>query len=67
MQAKLIDLTLLSADEIAWIDDYHSQVWEKVSIRPDSIIICLHNFFPLLIYYSLLINIVLLGSCFMAL
>ncbi|XP_024019004.1 probable Xaa-Pro aminopeptidase P [Morus notabilis] len=31
IQAKLIDLTLLSAEEITWLNDYHSQVWEKVS------------------------------------
>lgn len=31
IQTKLIDLSLLSTTEIAWLDDYHSQVWEKVS------------------------------------
>lgn len=31
IQAKLIDLSLLSAEEITWLNDYHSQVWEKVS------------------------------------
>ncbi|CAM8938774.1 unnamed protein product [Rhodiola kirilowii] len=31
MQAKLIDLSILSPTEIKWVDDYHSQVWEKVS------------------------------------
>lgn len=30
MQAKLIDLSLLSAAEFDWLNDYHSQVWEKV-------------------------------------
>ncbi|ONI04507.1 hypothetical protein PRUPE_6G325100 [Prunus persica] len=31
IQAKLIDLSLLSAAEFDWLNDYHSQVWEKVS------------------------------------
>ncbi|KDP23512.1 hypothetical protein JCGZ_23345 [Jatropha curcas] len=31
IQAKLVDLSLLSASEIDWLNDYHSQVWEKVS------------------------------------
>ncbi|XAR52596.1 Xaa-Pro aminopeptidase [Bertholletia excelsa] len=31
IQAKLVDLTLLSVAEIDWLNDYHSQVWEKVS------------------------------------
>ncbi|PWA90217.1 metallopeptidase M24 family protein [Artemisia annua] len=31
IQTKLVDLTLLSAAEIDWLNDYHSQVWEKVS------------------------------------
>ncbi|KAL5566074.1 hypothetical protein UlMin_029238 [Ulmus minor] len=31
IQVKLIDLSLVSAEEIAWLNDYHSQVWEKVS------------------------------------
>lgn len=30
MQTKLVDLTLLSAAEVDWLNDYHSQVWEKV-------------------------------------
>ena len=30
MQSKLIDLSLLSAVEVDWLNDYHSQVWEKV-------------------------------------
>ncbi|CAA6659117.1 unnamed protein product [Spirodela intermedia] len=30
-QGKLIDLSLLSAMEVRWLNDYHSQVWEKVS------------------------------------
>lgn len=31
IQTKLIDLNLLSAAEIDWLNDYHLQVWEKVS------------------------------------
>ncbi|KAI4349980.1 hypothetical protein L6164_010513 [Bauhinia variegata] len=31
IQTKLVDLTLLSALEIDWLNSYHSQVWEKVS------------------------------------
>ncbi|CAI9303350.1 unnamed protein product [Lactuca saligna] len=31
IQTKLVDLTLLSAAEVDWLNDYHSQVWEKVS------------------------------------
>ncbi|XP_052194622.1 aminopeptidase P2 isoform X9 [Diospyros lotus] len=31
IQAKLVDLSLLSISEIEWINNYHSQVWEKVS------------------------------------
>lgn len=31
IQTKLVDLILLSAAEIDWLNDYHSQVWEKVS------------------------------------
>lgn len=30
-QCKLVDLSLLSSAEINWIDDYHSEVWQKVS------------------------------------
>ncbi|PPS06940.1 hypothetical protein GOBAR_AA13708 [Gossypium barbadense] len=29
--AKLVDITLISDDEIEWLNNYHSQVWEKVS------------------------------------
>lgn len=32
-QTKLVDLSLLSASEIDWLNDYHSQVWEKVSLH----------------------------------
>ncbi|KAJ7977972.1 Xaa-Pro aminopeptidase [Quillaja saponaria] len=31
IQTKLVDLSLLSTVEIGWLNDYHSQVWEKVS------------------------------------
>ncbi|KAK6143916.1 hypothetical protein DH2020_024264 [Rehmannia glutinosa] len=31
IQAKLVDLSLLSATEIDWLNDYHKEVWEKVS------------------------------------
>lgn len=31
IQAKLIDLSLLSGAEFDWLNDYHSQVWDKVS------------------------------------
>ncbi|XP_024993526.1 probable Xaa-Pro aminopeptidase P [Cynara cardunculus var. scolymus] len=35
IQTKLVDLSLLSAAEIDWLNDYHSQVWEKVSSLVD--------------------------------
>ncbi|XP_068647791.1 aminopeptidase P2 [Aristolochia californica] len=31
IQSKMIDLSLLSSDEINWINNYHSEVWMKVS------------------------------------
>ncbi|KAK7337786.1 hypothetical protein VNO77_18373 [Canavalia gladiata] len=31
IQIKLVDLSLLSAAEIEWLNNYHSLVWEKVS------------------------------------
>ncbi|KAF8388025.1 hypothetical protein HHK36_026691 [Tetracentron sinense] len=31
IQSKLVDLSFLSIAEIDWLNDYHSQVWEKVS------------------------------------
>ncbi|KAL4378489.1 hypothetical protein GQ457_02G039040 [Hibiscus cannabinus] len=31
IQTKLMDLSLVSDDEIGWLNNYHSQVWEKVS------------------------------------
>lgn len=30
LQIKLVDLSLLSVAEIDWLNNYHSQVWEKV-------------------------------------
>ncbi|XP_008802676.2 aminopeptidase P2 isoform X2 [Phoenix dactylifera] len=31
IQSKLVDVSLLSPMEINWLNDYHSQVWDKVS------------------------------------
>ncbi|KAJ3670224.1 hypothetical protein LUZ60_010548 [Juncus effusus] len=31
IQTKLVNLSLLSHGEIKWLNDYHEQVWEKVS------------------------------------
>ncbi|MBA0618993.1 hypothetical protein Godav_028252 [Gossypium davidsonii] len=31
VQTKLVDLSLLSIEEMEWLNSYHSQVWEKVS------------------------------------
>uniref|UniRef100_A0A0E0HLY3 Aminopeptidase P N-terminal domain-containing protein n=1 Tax=Oryza nivara TaxID=4536 RepID=A0A0E0HLY3_ORYNI len=31
IQSKLVDLSLLSPSEINWINEYHDEVWEKVS------------------------------------
>ncbi|KAI3900745.1 hypothetical protein MKW92_036320 [Papaver armeniacum] len=31
IQAKLVDLSLMSAADVDWLNDYHSQVWKKVS------------------------------------
>eukprot|EP00268_Persea_americana_P044428 TRINITY_DN4491_c1_g1_i2.p1 TRINITY_DN4491_c1_g1~~TRINITY_DN4491_c1_g1_i2.p1 ORF type:complete len:729 (-),score=141.42 TRINITY_DN4491_c1_g1_i2:471-2657(-) len=31
IQSKLVNVSLLSTSEINWLNDYHSQVWEKVS------------------------------------
>lgn len=31
IQTKLVDLSLMSLSETIWLNDYHSQVWEKVS------------------------------------
>jgi Xaa-Pro aminopeptidase len=33
IQTKLMDLTIMSEDEIAWVNKYHEQVWEKISPR----------------------------------
>jgi hypothetical protein len=30
VQTKLIDVSLLSDNEIEWINNYHQEVWEKV-------------------------------------
>lgn len=30
MQIKMVDICLLSVAELNWLNDYHSQVWEKV-------------------------------------
>ncbi|MBA0742497.1 hypothetical protein Gogos_015548 [Gossypium gossypioides] len=30
-ETKLVDLSLLSIEEMEWLNSYHSQVWEKVS------------------------------------
>lgn len=32
IQAKMVDMSLLSVAEIDWLNEYHSQVWEKVSL-----------------------------------
>ncbi|KAL3843959.1 hypothetical protein ACJIZ3_001362 [Penstemon smallii] len=31
IQTKLVDLSLISSTELDWLNDYHKQVWEKVS------------------------------------
>eukprot|EP00252_Welwitschia_mirabilis_P023369 TRINITY_DN6584_c0_g1_i1.p1 TRINITY_DN6584_c0_g1~~TRINITY_DN6584_c0_g1_i1.p1 ORF type:complete len:717 (-),score=142.42 TRINITY_DN6584_c0_g1_i1:201-2351(-) len=31
IQSKLIDLSLMSIEEVEWLNKYHSEVWEKVS------------------------------------
>mmetsp|Transcript_24888 Transcript_24888/g.61125 ORF Transcript_24888/g.61125 Transcript_24888/m.61125 type:complete len:634 (+) Transcript_24888:25-1926(+) len=33
LSAKLIDMSLLTPDEVRWIDDYHERVWKVVSPR----------------------------------
>ena len=30
LQSKMIELSLLSAAEVDWLNDYHEQVWQKV-------------------------------------
>ena len=32
LQSKLIDVSLLSPSEINWVNDYHEEVWDKVSL-----------------------------------
>jgi hypothetical protein len=29
-QAKLLELALLSDDEVNWLNDYHTETWDKV-------------------------------------
>jgi len=36
IQASLMEPSLLTAAEVAWIDSYHSRVWERVSPRLDA-------------------------------
>ncbi|XP_021859471.1 aminopeptidase P2 [Spinacia oleracea] len=31
IQSKMMDLSLLSAEEVDWVNEYHEQVWQKVS------------------------------------
>jgi Xaa-Pro aminopeptidase len=31
IQRTLVEKSLLSADEIEWINKYHDEVWEKIS------------------------------------
>ncbi|GLI66862.1 hypothetical protein VaNZ11_010849 [Volvox africanus] len=33
LQAKLIDTSLMSPDEVSWVDRYHEDVWTRVSPR----------------------------------
>jgi len=33
IQSSLIDMSLLTAAEVEWIDGYHSRVWERISPR----------------------------------
>jgi len=35
LSAKLIDIAMLSSDEVEWVDDYHARVWDSVSPRLD--------------------------------
>ncbi|GAB4835827.1 Aminopeptidase P2 [Ancistrocladus abbreviatus] len=37
IQSKLVDLSLLSAAEVDWLNDYHDQVWQKVSPLVDGL------------------------------
>ncbi|KAG2426134.1 hypothetical protein HYH02_014849 [Chlamydomonas schloesseri] len=51
IQAKLIGASLLSAEEAAWVDGYHQEVWEAVSPRmqdqPELLAWLRHNTRPL--------------------
>ena len=31
IQAKLMDLNIMSDKEIEWVNEYHAKVWEKIS------------------------------------
>ena len=33
IQTKMMDLSLMSEEEIKWVDDYHVEVWRQVSPR----------------------------------
>ena len=33
MQTKLMDLNIMSSEEITWVNKYHEKVWEKISPR----------------------------------
>ena len=33
IQAKLMDLSIMSDKEIEWVNEYHAKVWEKISPR----------------------------------
>ncbi|KAJ4954950.1 hypothetical protein NE237_011733 [Protea cynaroides] len=37
IQSKLLDLSLMSDAEVNWLNDYHSQVWDKVSPMLDGV------------------------------
>lgn len=43
MQTKLLDLQLMSDEEINWLNDYHAEVWNKVrcmsSLVPQQILL----------------------------
>ncbi|KAF5843716.1 hypothetical protein DUNSADRAFT_8231 [Dunaliella salina] len=33
IQTKMIEASIMSPDEVSWLDQYHKQVWEAVSPR----------------------------------
>lgn len=33
MSIKMMDVELMTTQEVAWVDAYHAEVWEKVSPR----------------------------------